>query len=506
MLRSRLGQQAAQRISAGLTPAQQQSIKLLGLTNTELAALLAEAMAENPLLEPAADLPEQARARLQRPSPKAHARLPAARPLPPGLGRLFSGAARKRDAGQGARLGAGEAETADPGPSLQAHLMGQLGADLADPTDRAIGQALIEAVDEAGYLTQDAAEIARRLGREPARVERVLKRLREFDPPGVFARSLSECLALQLADRGRLDPPMERLLARLDLLAEGRREALRRHCAVEAGRLAAMIAELRRLDPRPGLAFERSTVQAVIADLTIARGADGRWEVDLNGETLPRLALNERYPALGIAPGVAQGANKGANKGVAQGANSAEARAYLKAQRSAAQWLLRALDRRADTLRRVAEIIVQRQAAFLESGVGALKPLSRREIARALALHESTVSRAIAGKYASTPRGVLALAAFFGGALGGGRVGRGRLGGGAAGGGGQAAAEVAPAAARARLRQIVEQEPRGSSLSDREIARRLGEGGIGLSRRTVAKYREMLKIPPSHRRRRKVSL
>ena len=461
MLRSRLGQQAVARIATGLAPAQQQSIKLLGLTNGELADLLAEALAENPLLEPAADLPEPARARLQRPLPKTRPLPPAPRPLPAALGRLFSGPTRRQRGGGGEAA----ADTADAGPSLQEHLTTQLGTDLPDPADRAIGRALVEAVDEAGYLTLEPVEIAGRLRIDPVQVARVLKRLQEFDPPGVFARSLSECLALQLADRGRLDPPMEPLLERLDLLAEGKREALRRHCAVDAPRLEAMIAELRRLDPRPGLAFERSAVQAVTPDLTIERNAAGGWEVDLNGDSLPRLALNERYPESG----------------------DIEARAYLRAQRSAAQWLLRALDRRAETLRRVAEIIVQRQAGFLESGAGALKPLSRREIARSLELHESTVSRAISGKHAATPRGVVALSAFFGGGLG-------------------EAAEVAPAAVRARLREIIGEEPPGHPLSDQEIARRLGRGGIALSRRTVAKYREMLKIPPSHRRRRQASL
>ncbi len=364
--------------------------------------------------------------------------------------------------------------------------MGQLGADLADDRDRSIGQALIEALDEGGYLTLEPAEIARRLGLEAKRVERVLKRLREFDPPGVFACSLAECLALQLADRGRLDPPMQRLLERLDLLAEGKREALRRHCGVDVERLDAMIAELRRLDPRPGLAFERAIVQTVTPDLTIASDGEGGWEVELNGDSLPRLAINEGYAPQG-ATGQAAGDGAGA-----------EARAFLKAQRTAAQWLLRALDRRADTLRRVAAVIVKRQAGFLEAGAGALKPLSRREIARALELHESTVSRAIAGKYAATPRGVLALAAFFGGRL---NAPAGR----AAAGPGEEAG-MAPAAARARLSQIIAQEPRGHALSDQEIQRRLGEEGIELSRRTVAKYREMLRIPPSHRRRRKASL
>jgi len=484
-LRSRLGQHAAprqmQRLATGLTPAQQQSIKLLGLTNLELADLLAEAMAENPLLEPAADLPDSARARLQQPQ-KPRPRLPAARPLPPALNRLFAGISRNRG-GEGGQGGAGDsaADTAAAGLSLQEHLMGQLGADLADAQDRSIGQALIEALDEGGYLTLEPADIARRLGLEARRVERVLKRLQEFDPPGVFARSLAECLALQLADRGRLDPPMQRLLERLDLLAEGKREALRRHCGVDTERLDAMIAELRRLDPRPGLAFERAIVQTVTPDLTIASDGEGGWEVELNGDSLPRLAINERYALAGGA-----------------GAAGAEARAFLKAQRTAAQWLLRALDRRADTLRRVAAVIVKRQAGFLEGGVGALKPLSRREIARSLELHESTVSRAIAGKYAATPRGVLALAAFFGGRL---NAPAGTV---AAGPGEEAG--MAPAAARARLSQIIEQEVRGHVLSDQAIARRLGEEGIELSRRTVAKYREMLRIPPSHRRRRKASL
>jgi RNA polymerase sigma-54 factor len=487
-LRSRLGQHAAprqmQRLATGLTPAQQQSIKLLGLTNLELADLLAEAMAENPLLEPAADLPEAARARLQQPQ-KPRPRLPAARPLPPALNRLFTGVARNRG-GDGGQGGAGDAAADTPaaGLSLQEHLMGQLGADLADAQDRSIGQALIEALDEGGYLTLEPAEIARRLGLEARRVEPVLTRLREFDPPGVFARSLAECLALQLADRGRLDPPLQRLLERLDLLAEGKREALRRHCGVDTVKLDAMIAELRRLDPRPGLAFERATVQTVTPDLTIERDGEGGWEVELNGDSLPRLAINEGY-----APGGATGGGTGAA--------GAEARAYLKAQRTAAQWLLRALDRRADTLRRVAGVIVKRQAGFLEGGVGALKPLSRREIARSLELHESTVSRAIAGKYAATPRGVLALAAFFGGRL--------NAPAGTATGSGEEAG-IAPAAARARLSQIIEQEARGHVLSDQAIAHRLGEEGIELSRRTVAKYREMLRIPPSHRRRRKASL
>jgi len=359
-------------------------------------------------------------------------------------------------------------EPAAGGPSLAEHLATQLGADVARAEDRAIGQALIEAVDEAGYLTLEPAEIAERLRQDPRQVERVLKRLQEFDPPGVFARSLAECLALQLADQGGLDGPMQRLLERLDLLAEGKREALARHCGVDRDRLDRMIATVRRLDPRPGLAFEPSTIQTVTPDLTIARAADGSWEVELNGDSLPRLVLNRDYPATG----------------------GAEARAYLKDQRRAAEWLLAALDRRCTTLRRVASFIVRRQSGFLEHGIGALKPLSRREIARSLDLHESTVSRAIAGKYAATPAGVVALAAFFGGRLD----------------PAMGAEGHAPAAARERLRQMIAGEPAALPLSDQDVALRLCREGIQLSRRTVAKYREMLRIPPAYQRRRRASL
>jgi len=340
-----------------------------------------------------------------------------------------------------------------------------LGADIADPIDRAIGRALIEAVDDAGYLSSDADGLARRLGCEPDRISRLLARLQAFDPPGVFARSLGECLALQLADRGRLDEAMIHLVEHLDLLAKGDRAGLMERCAVDNARLTEMIAELRRLDPRPGLAFDRSTVMAVIPDLTIERAPGGGWHIELNDQTLPRLMINDSYP---LPP-----------------TSDVAAQRYMKERRTTAHWLLRALDRRAKTLLRVAHELVSRQSAFLEGGVSALKPLSRREVALTLDLHESTVGRAAANKYASTPRGVLALADFFGGRLS----------------STTDPAGYAPAAARARLKRLIEAEPAGRPVSDGRLAALLGEQGIAIARRTVAKYREMLRIPPSFQRR-----
>jgi RNA polymerase sigma-54 factor len=460
---SRLGQQAAVRQAPGLTPALQQSIKLLELSNLALADLLAEAVAENPLLElaeaPAPAKPQHLR-RPQRPD------FPS-RPLPAGLSRLFTAAARHRPAGGGADV---VTDVAGAGPSLHEHLLHQLGADIADPVERAIGRALIEAVDETGYLAEDTAELAGRLGHDPVRVALVLSRLQGFDPPGVFARNLAECLALQLADRGRLDEAMSRLLAHLDLLAAGERAALMGCCGVDAGRLGAMIAELRRLDPRPGLAFECTSVIAVVPDLTIERAAGGGWQIELNHQTMPRLTINERYP---LPPEADRAAQR-----------------YLKERRTSAQWLLSALDRRGRTLLDVAGELVARQGAFLEGGAAALVPLSRRSVAQALGLHESTVGRAAANKYAATPRGILALSDFFGGRLG------------AAG----EASGHAPPAVRARLKGLLATESKDRPVSDEQLAALLRREGIPIARRTVAKYREMLRIPPSFRRKSRRSL
>ncbi len=465
-----LGQTAALRRGVALTPAMRQSMKLLALSNAELSQLLAEALAENPLLEAASDLPDQPAAPLRRPRPAAGSR--QARPLPAGLERIWRKLDRRpRDAGY-----AEEGEIPAAGPSLHDHLLHQLGTDLADPVDRAIGRALIENLDEAGYLTGDPAEIAKRLNLPADRVMTVLHRLQGFDPPGVCARNLAECLALQLEDRGRLSDRFRLLLENLGLLAGGDRRELMRRCGVGSAELAAMLQELARLDPRPGLAFDRTQTTAVSPDLAIERGPDGVWRVELDDRSLPRLAINEGYAATA--------------------GTTAEARAFLSERRQAARWLLEALNRRGRTLLRIADAIVQRQGAFLEGGAGGLKPLSRREIAAALRLHESTVGRATANKYAATPRGVLALADFFGGRLG--KPGHGDRSDDKGG--------HAPAAVRLRLRRLIEAESPARPLSDDRLGELLRGQGIGISRRTVAKYREMLRIPPSFRRRREQAL
>ena len=466
MTRLNLGQGVVLRRGLALTPAMRQSMKLLALSNLELSQFLAEALAENPLLEAASDLPEQPTAAPRRPRASQGPR--PARPLPRGLGNIWRNLDRRpRDPGS-----AGGGEIPAGGPSLHDHLLHQLGTDVADPTDRAIGRALIETVDEAGYLTGDPAEIAKQLDQPIERVKGVLRRLQAFDPPGVCGRNLAECLSLQLKDRGRLSDAFRLLLDNLGLLARGDRRELMRRCGVDAAGLSAMLAELARLDPRPGLAFDRAEAAAIAPDLVIERGPDGTWRVELDDRNLPRLAINESYS---VTAGT-----------------SAAASAFLDERRQAARWLLDALDRRGKTLLRVAGAIVQRQAAFLEGGAAGLKPLSRREVAAVLGLHESTVGRATANKYASTPRGVLALSDFFGG----------RLGKSADGIEAGSATGHAPAAVRLSIKRLIEAESPLRPLSDDRLGELLRRQGIGISRRTVAKYREMLRIPSSFQRRR----
>ncbi len=456
---ARLSQRAVPRQSLGLTPALQQSVKLLELPNLALAEILADVLAENPLLEWAEGAPAREPARFRPVRPAT-----APRPLPANLARLFA-AGRRRGPTQSQGM---PAAIAAPGPTLRDHLLRQLGADIADASDRAVGQALIDSLDEAGYLRSDALEVAQRF--DASAVDRVLARLQQFDPPGVFARSLSECLALQLADRGRLDAPMRRLLDNLELLAAGEAGELARRCGVSGAELDAMIARLRRLDPRPGLAFDAQTAPGVVPDLSIERAAGGGWQVELNGETMPRLVLNAAYPQ--------------------PPASDREGRRYVGERRAEARWLLRAVERRGETLLRIAHEIVARQSDFLDGGAGALKPLSRREIAERLELHESTVSRASANKYAATPRGVIALADFFARRVGDQKDDSGH----------------APGAVRQRLRALIAGEAPGAPLSDERLANLLRAEGVSLARRTVAKYREMLRIPAAAGRRRRGSL
>ncbi len=356
------------------------------------------------------------------------------------------------------------------GKTLAEHLTDQMNVTLDDPADRLIGQHLIGMVNEAGYLTTDVASVAEMLGTSDEQIERVLKILQSFDPAGVFARDLKECLSLQLKDRDRFDPAMATLIANLELLAKRDFQTLKALCKVDLDDIKDMVAEVRRLDPKPGHAFGADPVQPVVPDAFIRPAPDGSWLVELNSETLPRVIVNNRYMAT-----------------VSAGAARASDKEYLSECHANATWLVKSLDQRAKTILKVAREIVRQQDAFLVLGVQHLRPINLKTVADAISMHESTVSRVTSNKYMATPRGIFEFKYFFTTAIA------------SAEEGGQAHSSES---VRHRIKDLIEGEKPANVLSDDMIVEILKRAGIDIARRTVAKYRESLGIQSSVQRRR----
>ncbi|HWL31022.1 MAG TPA: RNA polymerase factor sigma-54 [Xanthobacteraceae bacterium] len=487
-----------------MTPQLMQAIKLLQLSNLDLAAYVEGEIEKNPLLERADDG-----------AADGLAESPGAPPEADGSAVDGEGAAADRiddsletsrsaieerlgtdlenefpdepganpDAGALAPpsdwsgVGAGGHERGDINlesfvtaePTLADHLAEQLALAIDDPVRRMIARYLIDMIDEAGYLTGSLASVAEKLGAPLAEVEAVLAIVQGFDPPGVGARSLTECLAIQLKERDRFDPAMRALVERLDLLAKRDLAALRRICGVDDDDLAEMIAEIKRLNPKPGLAFGSTTVQPIVPDVYVRPGPDGGFVVELNSDTLPKVLVNQRYHAE-----------------LARSAGTASAKTYLAESLQSATWLTRALDQRAKTILKVAIEIVKQQDAFFVRGVQHLRPLNLRTVADAIGMHESTVSRVTANKYVATNRGIFELKYFFTAAI-------------AAADGGEAHSAEA---VRHRIKQLIDAESASDVLSDDTLVERLRAAGIDIARRTVAKYRESMRIPSSVQRRR----
>ena len=357
--------------------------------------------------------------------------------------------------------------------NLKDHLERQLAIATADPVDRLIGQALIDSIDEIGYLTDTVEDIAGRLGTSVERTERVLKIIQTFDPSGVGGRNLAECLSIQLRERDRLDPAMQALLANLNLLAKRDFTALRKICGVDEEDILDMLNEIRHLDPKPGRAFGSSSIQPLVPDVIVQPLPDGSWHVELNADVLPRILVNHSY-ATRVTKGKAREADKSFVSNCLQTAN----------------WLTKSLEQRARTILKVSSEIVRQQDAFFARGVEHLRPLNLKTIADAIGMHESTVSRVTSNKYMTTPRGLFELKYFFTASIN------------SHNGGDAHSAE----SVRFRIKQMIDQESPKDILSDDAIVARLKEANIDIARRTVAKYRDSLKIPSSVERRREKAL
>ena len=332
-----------------------------------------------------------------------------------------------------------------------------------------IGREIIDGIDDAGYLTLDLAELAERLGVAVSRVEEVLALIQRFDPCGVGARSLAECLSLQLAERDRLDPAMRLLLSRLDLVAKREFAALAQECGVDAEDIAEMLVELKALNPKPGLAFGGATAQTLVPDVEVRARPDGSWHVELNPAALPRVLVNQDYHARVCAERLKD-----------------SDRVYIAECLQNANWLTRSLEQRARTVLKVASEIVRQQDAFLARGVEHLRPLNLRTVADAISMHESTVSRVTSNKCIATPRGVFDMKYFFSSAI-------------QSADGGEA---LSAQAVRFKIKQLIDAEDPERVLSDDTIVHSLRESGVDIARRTVAKYRESMGISSSLERRR----
>jgi RNA polymerase sigma-54 factor len=483
-----------------LTPQLLQAIKLLQMPNLELTQFIENELASNPLLERAeeredrhAEPPDGAGAAEAPVAPgdwAAEALETDAASLAANLGTevenafdpdrtapaLKSAPADSLSAhawtGLGVGADAGEAPDLETyvaeALSLRDHLQRQAAILSADPAERIIGAALIDALDEAGYFIGSVAEIADRLGVPAERVDRVLMGMQTLEPTGVFARSLAECLALQLKERDRFDPAMQALIENLPALAKRDFPLLRRACGVDDEDLSDMIAEIRRLEPKPGRAFGDPPAAPAIPDVHVTPAPDFGWRVELNTRALPRVLVNEVYAAE-----------------IRRGAKRDEDRQYVSTQLQEANWLTKSLEQRARTILNVASEIVRRQDSFLLKGVSGLKPLNLKMVGEAIGVHESTVSRATAHKFIQTPRGLFEMKYFFTASI-------------ASSAPGQAHSAEA---VRQRIRQMIDDENPEEVLSDDVIVERLRKADILVARRTVAKYRDSLRIPSSVERR-----
>lgn len=477
-----------------MTPQLQLAIKLLTLTNVELEGWIGEEMERNPLLA-SGDAAEPGEA-----GPSGVDASPD--PLPvsehssnTGLESLLQNGTAGGDApleadysserfhhdctsdqpadwGERANQGAGGDEDgfdfdriAGSDASLAEVLERQAVAQFSG-IELAIARFIIDGLDECGYLAERVDDIADRLGTSPADVEQVLARVQMFDPVGVAARTLSECLIAQARAVDRCDPAMLQLLRNLDLVARGDMAGLVRKCGVDREDIVEMIRELKAYDPKPGLRYGGEAATAVVPDVFVLRGADGGWQVTLNQATLPRLIIDRQYQSE-LAAGADRATTSFVNECVAS-----------------ANWLLKALDQRARTIVRVATEIVRLQQGFFEQGVSQLKPLTLRQVAELIEMHESTVSRVTSHKYLLCERGLFELKYFFTSGVG--------------SGDGETASALA---VKDRIARLIAAEGE-DVLSDDKLVEVLQGEGFDIARRTVAKYREALGLGSSVQRRR----
>jgi RNA polymerase sigma-54 factor len=458
-LQLRIGQQLT------MTPQLQQAIRLLQLPTIELQAQVLQALESNVMLEPEEDFEATWSSETATPSEPAQAAGPEEPVVEIGDDWTDPSAAESETPWSGS--GDRELELPDEsGRTLRDHLAWQLELAHLAPAALTIGRAIIDAINDDGYLTDSLDDIAAELRTDAAGVARVLTVVQQLDPAGVGARSVAECIGLQLAQLDPATPGLAtaRTLAHrhLELVAGRDIAALQRELHVSGEELDVALALVRSCHPKPGAAFQATRTEYVVPDVYARRTPHG-WVVELNPSALPRVRVNEGYAGM---------------------ITRAPDHAVLRTQLQEARWLLRSLEIRNDTMLKVARTIVGRQQAFLDSGEESMQPMILKDVAEAVGMHESTISRVTTGKYLHTPRGVYEFRFFFSSQVA-----------------GDDGAGVSSTAIRAKIRKLISQEPAGRPLSDQQLVELLAADGVQVARRTVAKYREALGIATSSARR-----
>ena len=485
-----------------MTPQLQQAIKLLQLSNLELNEFVSEQLEQNPFLEAdesPADAPAERRAERAEATTtetgQNEGELTDANAQSAAIEALDTQSDDDYDRGgedapaqneyavnewanavnSGAsNSGGGGGEfsfdaTLSKEITLNEHLNQQLQVATRKPMSILIGTYMIDQIDEAGYLREDLETVADRLGADLSDVEETHKLITSFEPSGVGARNLKECMKLQLVEADRYDPAMQALVENIEMIADGKLQKLIDVTESSEDDVRDMISEIRTLTPKPGYAFGAGPVQGLLPDVFVRRGADGGWKIELNSDTLPRVLVNQQYHAE-----------------ISAASNGKEDKTFVSEQFANATWLSKSLDQRARTILKVSSEIVRQQDGFFAYGIKHLRPMNLKVVANAIDMHESTISRVTSNKYMATPRGIFELKYFFTASIG------------------STSGDVAfsAEAVRHRIKELVEAETPETVLSDDKIVEILTGEGMDIARRTVAKYRETLNIPSSIQRRR----
>lgn len=448
-----------------MTPQLQQAIKLLQLNNQEIAEFVEEELAQNPLLEK-----EE-----RDPSESSSDEIIDTQTKNEASADDFDAGSAMANIGSGGNTSFDKLDNAFENSmsrpeTLREHLIEQLHVAFDDPRDEMIGALLIDRLDEAGYLRDTPEELIEKLGCSEERLTRILEKMRGFDPTGIFAKDLQDCLALQLEEKGQLDDPSRVLLENLNMLADHDLKGLADKCGVNETYLADIIADIKALNPKPAGDFDHIVVQTAVPDVLMKKqpkNLGGGWRVELNNDTLPKVLVNNEYYTEVLST-----------------ATQKKDKEYLSEQLNSASWLVKALDQRAQTILKVAAEIIEQQDGFFNYGIEFLKPLTLKDIAEEIDMHESTVSRVTNNKFIGTPRGIFELKYFFSTALV-----------------SEDGTSHSSESIKARVQTLIDEEDPKKVLSDDKIVEILKSEGIDIARRTVAKYRDALHIPSSVQRR-----